>query len=246
MILAFHYFIRYQKIGDTKRATPIEVLCENHPEELATYLRYVRRLDFFETPDYDYLRKLFRDLAERKGYSIEDGEFDWTGRNMSTPVGGSSLAGGQGNQEVISPTNRDRHRTGNPKDANLAANKGMSLGYCPMYQKSRKSNNENFAKMYCFPTYLYLNFFLGAWSESKPSGIDGLGPRLTNENRHPSVQVVRGSTNIDLSRGEIDGETADRSNAPIAVNNDVEVVDETKCCCFFKRKIKKKRSGRNK
>jgi len=200
---------RYQKIGDTKRATPIEVLCENHPEELATYLRYVRRLDFFETPDYDYLRKLFRDLAERKGYSIEDGEFDWTGRNMSTPVGGSSLAGGQGNQEVISPTNRDRHRTGNPKDANLAGNKG-------------------------------------AWSESKPSGIDGLGPRLTNENRHPSVQVVRGSTNIDLSRGEIDGETADRSNAPIAVNNDVEVVDETKCCCFFKRKIKKKRSGRNK
>ena len=22
---------RYQKIGDTKRGTPIEVLCENHP-----------------------------------------------------------------------------------------------------------------------------------------------------------------------------------------------------------------------
>ena len=92
------------------------MLCENHPEELATYLRYVRRLDFFETPDYDYLRKLFRDLAERKGYSIEDGEFDWTGRNMSTPVGGGSLAGGPANQEVISPTNRDRHRTGNLKD----------------------------------------------------------------------------------------------------------------------------------
>ena len=35
---------RYQKIGDTKRATPIEVLCEGYPEELATYLRYVRRL----------------------------------------------------------------------------------------------------------------------------------------------------------------------------------------------------------
>jgi casein kinase 1 gamma len=77
---------RYQKIGDTKRATPIEVLCENQPEELATYLRYVRRLDFFETPDYDYLRKLFQDLCDRKGY-IDDGEFDWTGRNMSTPVG---------------------------------------------------------------------------------------------------------------------------------------------------------------
>ena len=177
------------------------MLCENYPEELATYLRYVRRLDFFETPDYDYLRKLFSDLCERKGY-VDDGEFDWTGRNMSTPVG--SL---QANQDVISPTNRDRHRTGGQKDIAGAKN--------------------------------------AAWSESKPSGIDGLGPRLTNENRHPSVQVVRGSTNIDLSRAGVDDDqTADRSNAPIA-NAEVEVVDETKCCCFFKRKIKKKKSNRN-
>lgn len=72
---------RYQKIGDTKRATPIEVLCENQPEEMATYLRYVRRLDFFETPDYEYLRKLFQDLFERKGY-VDDAEFDWSGKTM--------------------------------------------------------------------------------------------------------------------------------------------------------------------
>ena len=78
------YPIRYQKIGDTKRSTPIEVLCENCPEEFATYLRYVRRLDFFETPDYSYLRKLFKDLYDRKGYP-DDGEFDWTGKTSSTP-----------------------------------------------------------------------------------------------------------------------------------------------------------------
>ena len=28
---------RYQKIGDTKRATPIEVLCEGHPGKLTLY-----------------------------------------------------------------------------------------------------------------------------------------------------------------------------------------------------------------
>lgn len=37
------------------------------------------RLDFFETPDYDYLRKMFRDLFEKRGY-VDDGIFDWTGK----------------------------------------------------------------------------------------------------------------------------------------------------------------------
>lgn len=80
---------RYQKIGDTKRTTPIETLCENYPEEMATYLRYVRHLDFFETPDYDYLRKLFTDLYERMGYgtvpqTIENPEFDWSNKQLPT------------------------------------------------------------------------------------------------------------------------------------------------------------------
>ncbi|XDV49189.1 hypothetical protein PO909_018487 [Leuciscus waleckii] len=77
---------RYQKIGDTKRATPIEVLCESFPEEMATYLRYVRRLDFFEKPDYDYLRKLFTDLFDKNGY-VFDYEYDWVGKPLPTPIG---------------------------------------------------------------------------------------------------------------------------------------------------------------
>lgn len=89
---------RYQKIGDTKRATAIEVLCEGHPDEMSTYLRYVRRLDFFETPDYDYLRRIFSELFERRGY-VDDGEFDWTGRAMSTPVGSLQT----GHETVVSP-----------------------------------------------------------------------------------------------------------------------------------------------
>lgn len=68
---------RYQKIGDTKRATPIDVLCEGYPEEFATYLKYVRRLDFFETPDYDYLRKLFKELFEHEKF-LHDNVYDWT------------------------------------------------------------------------------------------------------------------------------------------------------------------------
>lgn len=48
---------------------------------MATYLRYVRRLDFFEKPDYDYLRKLFTDLFERNGY-VFDYEYDWAGKPL--------------------------------------------------------------------------------------------------------------------------------------------------------------------
>ncbi|XP_053497427.1 casein kinase I isoform X2 [Ictalurus furcatus] len=98
---------RYQKIGDTKRNTPIEVLCENFPEEMATYLRYVRRLDFFEKPDYEYLRTLFTELFERKGYTF-DYTYDWVGRPIPTPVGSVHVDSGASAITRESHANRER------------------------------------------------------------------------------------------------------------------------------------------
>lgn len=116
---------RYQKIGDTKRATPIDVLCEGHPEEMATYLRYVRRLDFFETPDYEYLRNLFIGLFNKKGYT-DDGEYDWSGKTMSTPVGSLPTTA---HEVVISP-NRERHALAKTNKTNAwpEASKQSTLG----------------------------------------------------------------------------------------------------------------------
>ncbi|XP_022330529.1 casein kinase I-like isoform X9 [Crassostrea virginica] len=117
---------RYQKIGDTKRATPIEVLCENFPEEFAQYLRYVRRLDFFETPDYDYLRRLFTDLMYQKGYEC-DWDFDWVGRQVSKstpvpipsqdPVGPSKAPDTTGRHQ---PTKKSKQRPHEPYPALLS------------------------------------------------------------------------------------------------------------------------------
>ncbi|MGH0115351.1 UNVERIFIED_CONTAM: hypothetical protein FKN15_006779 [Acipenser sinensis] len=98
---------RYQKIGDTKRNTPIEVLCENFPEEMSTYLRYVRRLDFFEKPDYEYLRTLFTELFERKGYTF-DYTYDWVGRQIPTPVGSVHVDSGTSAITRESHIHRDR------------------------------------------------------------------------------------------------------------------------------------------
>jgi len=40
-------------------------------------MRYVRRLDFFETPDYDYLHDLFMNVMRRNSWRC-DWKFDWT------------------------------------------------------------------------------------------------------------------------------------------------------------------------
>lgn len=68
---------KYQKIYDCKRATAIDELCKGQPVEFQTYLRYCRALRFEDRPDYNYLRKLFRDLYVRLGYQ-DDAVYDWT------------------------------------------------------------------------------------------------------------------------------------------------------------------------
>ncbi|OII78381.1 protein kinase domain-containing protein [Cryptosporidium andersoni] len=62
---------------EKKMGTSVEMLCKGYPPEFATYLHYCRVLRFEDRPDYNYLRKLFRDLFQREGY-IDDGNFDWS------------------------------------------------------------------------------------------------------------------------------------------------------------------------
>ncbi|XP_070297128.1 casein kinase I isoform X4 [Salvelinus sp. IW2-2015] len=143
---------RYQKIGDTKRTTPIEVLCESFPE-MATYLRYVGSLDFLQKPDYDYLRKLFTDLFDSNGYTF-DYEYDWVGKPLPTPIGSVP------SETLLQSSSRDK--------------------------ATQQTKNQ-----------------------------------------------VMSSTNGELNT---DDPTAGHSNTPITAPAEVEVADDTKCCCFFKRR----------
>ena len=45
-------------------------------EEFAIYMNYVRKLEFEETPDYDFLRDLFTKILKSLG-EPDDGIFDW-------------------------------------------------------------------------------------------------------------------------------------------------------------------------
>ncbi|GIQ90013.1 hypothetical protein KIPB_012650, partial [Kipferlia bialata] len=67
---------KYEKILERKMSSPIESLCRGYACEFAAYLHYCRALRFDDKPDYAYIRKLFRELFVREGYSY-DYCFDW-------------------------------------------------------------------------------------------------------------------------------------------------------------------------
>ncbi|XP_036295992.1 casein kinase I [Pipistrellus kuhlii] len=64
------------KICERKMAISVEDLCKGFPAEFAMYLNYCRGLRFDETPDYAYLRQLFRILFRTLGHQY-DNRFDW-------------------------------------------------------------------------------------------------------------------------------------------------------------------------
>lgn len=74
---------KYNRICEKKTSTGIKKLCEGFPPEFSIYLNYTRSLGFEEKPDYQYLRKLFRDLFIRSGY-IMDYVFDWSKAGTTT------------------------------------------------------------------------------------------------------------------------------------------------------------------
>ncbi|CAD6231169.1 unnamed protein product [Miscanthus lutarioriparius] len=68
---------KYEKISERKIATSVEVLCRGYPSEFQCYFHHCRALRFDDAPDYQYLKRLFRDLFIREGFQF-DYVFDWT------------------------------------------------------------------------------------------------------------------------------------------------------------------------
>ena len=66
---------RVKAIGEVKKQTPPEQLCEGLEPEFRELLLYVRGLDYYDAPNYDYLRELLEAALSRKGVSV-DGPLD--------------------------------------------------------------------------------------------------------------------------------------------------------------------------
>lgn len=67
---------KYEKIKEKKILTKIDELCSGVPEAFFKYCSYCRRLKFNEKPDYEALRKIFKDLADEQGI-VYDYIYDW-------------------------------------------------------------------------------------------------------------------------------------------------------------------------
>lgn len=83
---------KYNRICEKKTTTGIKTLCEGFPQEFATYLNYTRSLGFEDKPDYQYLRKLFRELFIRMGYTM-DFVYDWVLLDKQKSAASSSVVG---------------------------------------------------------------------------------------------------------------------------------------------------------
>ena len=67
---------RYRKICEKKKITSSKDLCEGFPKEFELFVTYVKKLEFTEVPDYDYLRELLKNVL-RKENTCNDFFFDW-------------------------------------------------------------------------------------------------------------------------------------------------------------------------
>ena len=67
---------KYEIILEKKISTSTGTLCKGFPAEFRSYYDHVRSLQFDDRPDYDYLKRVFRELFFRKGFTY-DNAYDW-------------------------------------------------------------------------------------------------------------------------------------------------------------------------
>ena len=73
--VGFHYMLDSHSPTDTR---------PSFTEEFNTYLNYVRKLAFEETPEYDFLQELFAKVMKNNG-DIDDQVYDWNLLNGIPP-----------------------------------------------------------------------------------------------------------------------------------------------------------------
>lgn len=67
----------FKRILECKLNTPLDELCKGFPAEFEQYLKYCRNLRFEESPDYVWMKNLFKNLYFREN-PVFDNAWDWS------------------------------------------------------------------------------------------------------------------------------------------------------------------------
>jgi len=67
---------KYSKISQMKMSIKPQRLCAGMPVEIESYLCYCKSLKFDQSPDYELIKKSFRDLFNECNYEL-NGMLDW-------------------------------------------------------------------------------------------------------------------------------------------------------------------------
>jgi len=59
----------------------LDIICNGCPEEFMTFIQYSRNLKFEDRPDYNYLRKILRQIKNKNKLIFNYDKFDWLLKN---------------------------------------------------------------------------------------------------------------------------------------------------------------------
>ena len=65
------------ELESIKMNISIDELCEGLPEEIKLFIKYAKEMDFYQEPDYKYLKGLLLTIAKNNNIDINNVEFDW-------------------------------------------------------------------------------------------------------------------------------------------------------------------------
>ena len=67
---------RFNAIAKMKKYIKVESLCEGLPEEIISFCKYTKKLEFAENPNYEYMKNLFFSVLNKNGLK-NDNKFSW-------------------------------------------------------------------------------------------------------------------------------------------------------------------------
>lgn len=82
-------------------ATSLEELTNGLPAQIQEYFKYVWNLEFDEKPDYQYLRRLIKEIMVSRNEEI-DPYFDWLKKKMQIKIQPSAYA------DYVSPSKPEK------------------------------------------------------------------------------------------------------------------------------------------